>query len=457
MRKILVVEDEESIREYITELLTREGYRVLAADGEQDIKDTLSKFSPHIVITDLRLPNKSGIDVVKTVKHLNPEAVCIIITAYATVESAVEAMKAGAFTYLKKPFSKEDLLLALKEAECVYGLKRENNLLRQELQRRYEETILGSSPAIEKVRSLIRKVADSDSTVLILGESGTGKELVARALHNLSSRYNKPFIPINSGAIPESLLESELFGYEKGAFTNAFATKVGKLEAADGGTVFFDEIGDMSPALQVKVLRVLQEREFERIGGRKTIKVDIRVIAATNRNLEEMVKNKSFREDLYYRLNVIPIQLPPLRERKEDIPVLVAHFIDTLSKQKRRNISGIEPDAMKLLTEYHWPGNVRELENLMERVIILKGEGRITRQDIEESLHVKKLQQEPSADTMELPPEGVDFNTEVHEFEKKLILTALKKNNWIKKKAADYLSLNRTTLIEKMKRMGLLS
>ncbi len=457
MRKILVVEDEESIREYITELLTREGYRVLAADGEQDIKDTLSKFSPHIVITDLRLPNKSGIDVVKTVKHLNPEAVCIIITAYATVESAVEAMKAGAFTYLKKPFSKEDLLLALKEAECVYGLKRENNLLRQELQRRYEETILGSSPAIEKVRSLIRKVADSDSTVLILGESGTGKELVARALHNLSSRYNKPFIPINSGAIPESLLESELFGYEKGAFTNAFATKVGKLEAADGGTVFFDEIGDMSPALQVKVLRVLQEREFERIGGRKTIKVDIRVIAATNRNLEEMVKNKSFREDLYYRLNVIPIELPPLRERKEDIPVLVAHFIDTLSKQKRRNISGIEPDAMKLLTEYHWPGNVRELENLMERVIILKGEGRITRQDIEESLHVKKLQQEPSSDTMELPPEGVDFNTEVHEFEKKLILTALKKNNWIKKKAADYLSLNRTTLIEKMKRMGLLS
>ncbi len=457
MRKILVVEDEESIREYITELLTREGYRVLAADGEQDIKDTLSKFSPHIVITDLRLPNKSGIDVVKTVKHLNPEAVCIIITAYATVESAVEAMKAGAFTYLKKPFSKEDLLLALKEAECVYGLKRENNLLRQELQRRYEETILGSSPAIEKVRSLIRKVADSDSTVLILGESGTGKELVARALHNLSSRYNKPFIPINSGAIPESLLESELFGYEKGAFTNAFATKVGKLEAADGGTVFFDEIGDMSPALQVKVLRVLQEREFERIGGRKTIKVDIRVIAATNRNLEEMVKNKSFREDLYYRLNVIPIELPPLRERKEDIPVLVAHFIDTLSKQKRRDISGIEPDAMKLLTEYHWPGNVRELENLMERVIILKGEGRITRQDIEESLHVKKLQQEPSSDTMELPPEGVDFNTEVHEFEKKLILTALKKNNWIKKKAADYLSLNRTTLIEKMKRMGLLS
>ncbi len=457
MRKILVIEDEESIREYITELLSGEGYRVFAADGGQDTGDVLSRFSPHIVITDLRLPDKSGIDVVKTVKKLNQEAVCIVITAYATVESAVEAMKAGAFTYLKKPFSKEELLLALKEAECVYGLKRENTILRQKLQRRYEETILGSSSTIERVRWLIRKVADSDSTVLILGESGTGKELVARALHNLSSRYNKPFVPINSGAIPENLLESELFGYEKGAFTNAIATKIGKLEAADGGTVFFDEIGDMSPALQVKVLRVLQEREFERIGGRRTIKVDIRVIAATNRNLEDMVRNKSFREDLYYRLNVIPIQLPPLRDRKEDIPVLVAHFMGTISRQKRRNITGIEPEALKLLTGYHWPGNVRELENLMERVIILKGEGEITTRDIEDSLHVKRLQQEPSQDTMELPPEGVDFNTEVHEFEKKLILTALKKNNWIKKKAADYLSLNRTTLIEKMKRMGLIS
>ena len=457
MRKILVVEDEESIREYITELLSREGYSVFATDGREDTKDVLATFSPHIVITDLRLPNNDGIDVIKTVKKHSPEAVCIVITAYATVESAVEAMKAGAFTYLKKPFSKEDLMLALREADCVYGLKRENNLLRQQLQRRYEETILGTSPAIEKVRSLIRKVADSDSTVLILGESGTGKELVARALHNLSSRYNKPFIPINSGAIPESLLESELFGYEKGAFTNAFATKVGKLEAANGGTVFFDEIGDMSPALQVKVLRVLQEREFERIGGRKTIKVDIRIIAATNRNLVEMVRNKHFREDLYYRLNVIPIELPPLRERREDIPVLVAHFIDTISKRKRRKITGIEQDAMKMLVEYDWPGNVRELENLMERVIILKGEGRINASDIEESLHIKRIEQNPPADTMDLPPEGVDFNTEVHEFEKRLILTALKKNNWVKKKAADYLSLNRTTLIEKMKRMGLIS
>jgi DNA-binding NtrC family response regulator len=454
--KVLIVEDDDSARICLCDMLRLESYDVSSVATGAEAVEFLETSHPHIVLTDLKLPDMSGIDVISAVKKTLPNTICMVITGYATVETAVEAMKAGAFSYLKKPFRRDELLVALAKAKEVLAIQSENASLRQRLRSQREQFILGTSPEINKVREMIKKVADTDSTVLILGESGTGKELVARELHRQSSRYNKPFIPINCGAIPEDLLESELFGYEKGAFTGAIATRIGRFEAADTGTVFLDEIGDMSMGLQVKILRVLQEREFERIGGQDTIKVDIRVLAATNQDLEKAVIEKKFREDLFYRLNVIPISLPPLRGRGDDVQLLSRYFLDALATRKNKAAISIAPDAMAALTEYAWPGNVREMVNIMERLIVLDETGTISLEDLPSSITKTKFAQPLGSSAVLMPSDGLDFNQAVDDFERRLISSALQRADGVKKKAADFLNLNRTTLIEKMKRKGLL-
>src|SRR3972149_4909420 len=358
---ILLVEDEEYIRENLSEILHMNGHSVSTAPNGEAGLDLAKRSDFDIVLTDLKLPGMNGIEVIRSVKSISPDTACIILTGYASVETAVEAMRVGAFTYLKKPFSKDELLITIEKAIEVHSLKQENAKLKDEIKKNCTTAILGTSAEIQEVRDLIDKIADTDSTVLILGESGTGKELVARALHYGSTRSKKPFVPINCGANPEGLLESELFGYEKGAFTGAIATKIGRVEAAHEGTGFLDERSDMRPGLPGKILRGLQGKEFERVGGRSTIKVDVRVVAATNLDLEKAVEEKKFRNDLYYRLNVIPIHLPPLRDRKEDIPVLVEHFIEKMAKRKKKSIKGVNAEALRAFEAFDWPGNIKEL------------------------------------------------------------------------------------------------
>jgi transcriptional regulator with GAF, ATPase, and Fis domain len=348
----------------------------------------------------------------------------------------------------------DEILITFKRALDYRNLKRENINLRSQLKKKYRfENIIGDNEKMQRIFELIEKVADSDSTILILGESGTGKELIAKAIHYNSYRREGPFVPVNCAAIPSELLESELFGHEKGAFTNAIRTRIGRFELANGGTVFLDEIGDMSPILQSKLLRVLQERQFERIGGIKTIKTDIRVIAATHQDLKLAVEQKRFREDLYYRLNVIPIHVPPLREKKSDIPLLVHHFLDHFNKSKKKKIKGMTNETLERLLQYDWPGNARELENTIERLVILLDNDVITPQDLPEKF--QNLSPGDFSKGVEIPEEGISLDIAVNEFEKKLILQALIKTGWVKNKAARLLNLNRTTLIEKIKRQNL--
>jgi transcriptional regulator with PAS, ATPase and Fis domain len=348
----------------------------------------------------------------------------------------------------------EEILVVLQRALEFQRLNHENVNLRRQLKAKYKfENIVSDHDKMQAVFEIIEKVSDSDSTVLVYGESGTGKELIARAIHYNSYRQDKPLIPINCGAIPEELLESELFGYEKGAFTGAVSSRIGRFELANGGTIFLDEIGEMSPGLQVKLLRVLQEREFERVGGTRTIKIDVRIIAATNRDLEVMVANQRFREDLFYRLNVIPIYVPPLRERQSDIALLVPHFISRFNTEKKRQIEGIMPDALQLLTNYSWPGNVRELENMIERIVILKGSGMITRSDLPEKF--TRSFANGKVPSVDVPDEGLDFDAVVQTFEKQLLTKALEKTQGVKSRAAELLHMNRTTLVEKVKKLQL--
>jgi len=453
--RILLVDDDADIRETMVTLLTMNDYSVTSvADGQSAIEE-VKKEKFNIVITDLMMPKMTGIDVIKNLKAIDPDLQCIVITGYATVSTAVDAMKAGAYDYLMKPFNGTEVLMLLKRVMELQDLQAENSQLKRTLHQRYGyENLIGSSEGIQKVCSLIEKVAETDSTILILGESGTGKELVARTIHYNSPRKNKPLIPINCGAIPETLLESELFGHEKGAFTGASTTRIGRFELADGGTIFLDEIGDMSPTLQVKLLRVLQQREFERVGGVRTIKVDVRIIAATNIDLEHAVHEGKFREDLYYRLNVIPVVIPPLRERADDIPLLMDHFLSHFNKSKKRDIKGFSPAAMDILISYPWPGNIRELENLVERLIILKGNGTICPDDLPEKFISHTLNNE-GALHITLPETGVNLKDVVEEFENNLILQAMQKAQGVKNKAAQLLSLNRTTLVEKLKKKKL--
>ncbi len=452
--KILLIDDSPDILTPLAEYLKNEGYDVEASDdGERGISMIERKFYD-LILTDLMMPNVDGMEVLKYVTKHSRESICIILTGYGTIKNAVEAVKLGAFDYLTKPVKMDDILITLKRAIEFRDLKRENLNLRNQLKKKYKfENIIGDSEKMRQIFETIEKVADTDSTILILGESGTGKELIAKAIHYNSYRLEGPFVPVNCAAIPSELLESELFGHEKGAFTNAIRTRIGRFELANRGTIFLDEIGDMSPNLQGKLLRVLQERQFERVGGVKTVKTDIRVIAATHQDLRVTVQQGNFRQDLYYRLNVIPIQVPPLRERKSDIPLLIHHFLDYFNRSKKRRIQGIDDEALSRLLEYHWPGNVRELENIIERIVILTSNERISVQDLPEK--IQSFPQDEQPVQFEIPEEGISLDDAINEFEKRLILQALNKTGWIKNKAAQLLNLNRTTLLEKIKRQNL--
>lgn len=451
---ILIIDDSPEILTQFSHFLKEEGFEVeTALDGQAGITKIEKRFYD-LIVTDLKMPGLDGMQVLKYVQENSPESICIILTGYGTVKNAVEAIKLGAFDYLTKPIKLDEILITLKRAIEYRNLRRENINLKNQLRKKYRfENIIGDNEKMQKIFEVIEKVADSDSTILILGESGTGKELIAKAIHYNSYRREGPFIPVNCAAIPSELLESELFGHEKGAFTNAIRTRIGRFELANGGTIFLDEIGDMSPVLQSKLLRVLQDRQFERIGGIKTIKTDIRVIAATHQDLKLAVEQKRFREDLYYRLNVIPIHLPPLRERKSDIPLLAHHFLEHFNKTKKKKIKGFTKEAMDKLIQYNWPGNVRELENTIERVVILLDGDFITPQDLPEKF--QNLTRENLSQEIIIPDEGISLEEAVNEFEKKLIMQALQKTGWIKNKAARLLNLNRTTLIEKIKRQNL--
>lgn len=455
MQKILIVDDDPEILEIIADILREGGYAVdTAPDGVKAIR-YIDAESYDLVITDLNLPEMDGMMVLKHVVDQSPDTMCIILTGYGTIKSAVEAIKTGAFDYITKPIKSGEILMVVEKALRYKHLERENILLRRQLRKKYRfENFVGDSKPIQKVFELIEKVADTDSTVLITGESGTGKELIAKAIHYNSYRRDNPMVVINCGAIPEELLESELFGHEKGAFTGAHKSRIGRFELANEGTIFLDEIGDMSPNLQVKLLRVLQEQKFERVGSTRTIKVDIRIIAATNKNLISAVNKGTFREDLYYRLNVIPIKVPPLRHRKSDIPLLVDFFLKKFNEEKREPIKEFRPEAIDALLQYDWRGNVRELENLVERVIILADGDEIELDDISESIKGRARTIESFEAT--IPPNGgILFDHAVEEYEKKLILQALSETNWVTTKAAKLLNINRTTLIEKMKKKKL--
>ncbi|MCX8118302.1 MAG: sigma-54 dependent transcriptional regulator [Desulfobacterota bacterium] len=452
--KILLIDDSSEILETLSEFLIQEGYDLTTtSDGTTGIS-LIEKNFYDLILTDLKMPGADGMEVLRYVREHSPESICILLTGYGTIRNAVEAIKSGAFDYLTKPIKLDEIAITLKRALEYRDLKRENTNLRNQLKRKYQfKNIIGESPAMQKVFETVEKVADTDSTVLILGESGTGKELIARALHYHSYRKDGPFVPVNCAAIPSELLESELFGHEKGAFTNAIRARVGRFELANGGTLFLDEIGDMNPNLQSKLLRVLQERQFERIGGVKPIKVDIRIISATHQDLRAAVAKKRFREDLYYRLNVIPIQIPPLRERRSDIPLLVHHFIHHFSRSKKKRVTGITPEAMRRLMEYDWPGNVRELENMIERMVILANSEVLGESDLPE--RVLPTPSQDSTRSFEIPEEGISLENALNEFERQLILQALNKSGWVKNKAAQLLHVNRTTLIEKIKRQNL--
>lgn len=415
MQRILVIDDEEPIRELLKDFLESKGFEVsIAGDGESGLNLLkVEKFD--LFLLDLMMPGISGLDVLREAASQNISAVSIVITAHATVQTAVEAMKLGAFDYITKPFNLEELFLAIKRALDVSKLQEENTRLKKELKRKFGyKKIVGNSARIQNVIKFIEKIADTDSTVLVTGESGTGKELVAKTIHYNSLRSKKPFVPLNCAAIPKDILESELFGHEKGAFTGAVSTRIGRFEMANNGTLFLDEIGELAPALQVKLLRVLQEKEFERVGGIKTIKVDVRILAATNRDLEKAVSEGKFREDLYYRLNVIPLHLPPLRKMKEDIPLLLEHFIADIARRKKKQLPRISERAMQCMINYKWPGNVRELENLVERMLILKEGEEITPDDLPERVVDKRLVQTSTVKAQILSTEGVDLLSLIH-------------------------------------------
>ena len=364
-------------------------------------------------------------------------------------------MKSGAFDFITKPFDLEAAAAVVRKAAEFLRLRQENHLLRKVVRDQYRlEQLVGASQPIQEVMEFVQKVADSDSTVMIQGESGTGKELVARMLHFNSFRKDRPLVPVNCGAIPENLLESELFGHEKGAFTGATHSRMGRFELANGGTIFLDEIGEMSLPLQVKLLRVLQEREFERVGGSRTIHVDVRIVAATNQDLETLVEEKRFRKDLFYRLNVIPIVIPPLRERRSDIPLLIDHFLTRFNQSKHTEISGLAPDAIRTLTEYDWPGNIRELENMIERLVVLKKRGVLSIGDLPEKICRRSSGPELTERFIRFNEDGINLSSEVELYEKHLIMEALRKANGVTARAAQLLHLNRTTLVEKLKRKG---
>ncbi len=455
MARVLVVDDEANLRKVLAAMLKREGYDVAIAENGVQALAELKKSGADVLVTDQVMPQMGGLELLKAVVTEEPDVPVIMITAHGTVDSAVEAIKLGAFDYITKPFEHEELKAVIAKAVKTHELSRTSVPASDE---RARQALVGASPAMQDVFKIIEKVADTPSTVLITGESGTGKELVATALHSGSSRRSKPFIRINCAAIPKDLMESELFGYERGAFTGAVTSKPGRFELADGGSLFLDEIAEIPVAMQVKLLRALQESEFERVGGIKTLKVDVRLIAATNRDLKREIAEGRFREDLYYRLAVVPVALPPLRERTADIPALVTHFVEKYNKKLNKKVLGLEPDAMEILQEYGWPGNIRELENMMERMILFAEGPVILAKDLPEPLK--------EADTVRVPipaltPQGGDASMKdivkqaAAELERDLIAKALEETGGNVTQAAKKLKISRKSLQNKMKEFGL--
>jgi len=447
---VLVIDDERSQREILALILRSEKYEV---DIASTAKEAIRKFQMgdfDLVLTDLKLPDTDGLGIVQRLLESNPTACVIIMTAYGSIDSAVEAMKLGALDYITKPLDREQLLIAVKRAFEKISLIRENNRLRQQLQDKFHiANIIGNHPKMQEVFAVVKKISNSTATVLINGESGTGKELLARAIHFNSARKNKPFQAINCAAIPDSLIESELFGYEKGAFTGATTRRIGIFEAADTGTLFLDEVGDLGLHLQGKLLRSLQERRIRRIGGTEETPLDVRLIAATNKRLDQEIKKGQFREDLYYRLNVISLQMPPLRERSTDIPDLVTHFIQIFNQRTGKRISGLTHKAMRTLLEYSWPGNVRQLESSIERAVLLCDEAVIDLRDLPPEVGHAPTPKRGLG--LELPPEGISLEA----LERELILKAMEQSDWIIMKSAKLLGLTYKTLQYRLEKYGI--
>ncbi|RLG20560.1 sigma-54-dependent Fis family transcriptional regulator [Candidatus Micrarchaeota archaeon] len=441
---ILVVDDEEIVRSSLVDWLREDGYHAEAAENGFEALEKLKEKPWDIALVDLKMPKMDGLELMERMKKLKPDIQVIIITAYATVHTAVQAMKMGAYDYLVKPFNPEEISLLINRLIESQELVKEISYLRKELAKQYQfHDLISKSPKMQKIFEFARTVAKSNSNILILGESGTGKELLARAIHNESLRAAGPFVAVSCVALPETLLESELFGHEKGAFTDAVTQKKGKFELAHGGTLFLDEIGDISPKLQLNLLRVLQEKEFTRVGGTKPIRVDVRIIAATNRDLKKAVEEGKFRDDLYYRLNVISIQIPPLRERKEDIPLLVHHFIEKFNIELGKRVEKISEEALKTLMKYDWPGNIRELENVIERAMVITKGTLIKPEDIQ-------ISAEPSK---EVRVEGEDKS--LRAVERAHIQRVLEENDWNIQRSAQILGIDRVTLYKKIKKYGL--
>jgi two-component system response regulator AtoC len=459
MDNILLVDDNKSTIDALEQLVMEKGFNCITAENAEIAEKKFKSNSVDLVITDMKLPGMSGLDLLRKIKNFNDSVPVIVITAFGSVEKAVEAVKLGAFDFITKPFTVEEIEIKITKAISTGKLTKknkelslENEYLRTELSSSFSE-IIGNSDKIINIFNQIEKVASANSPVLILGESGTGKELVARAIHYTSQRKNKPFVKVNCAALSQSLLESELFGHERGAFTGALRTKPGRFEIAKEGTIFLDEIGEISSEVQVKLLRVLQEKEFERVGGTETLKMSARLITATNRNLEELVSQKKFREDLFYRLNVVPIRLPSLRERREDIPLLVNHFITKYSLDAKKKIKGITKEAIELLTEYDWPGNIRELENIIERAIVMTNHTVLNLSDFSPFFIDKR----PSENYEKKDKRTKSLIDLVENFEKEIIIEILNKCNGNITQAAKNLNINRTTLRYKLEKYGLIN
>jgi DNA-binding NtrC family response regulator len=444
---ILVVEDEPKLRRLLELQLAEEGLPARTADTAEAGLKLLNQEAFDLVVTDFKLPGMSGLEFLHAIKRVNANLPVIVMTAYGTVETAVEAMKAGASDYVLKPFSLEELVLVIRKELASRAIRDENRALREALGRRYEyKNVVATSEKMQAVLALVERVAASNATVLLGGESGVGKDLIARAIHENSRRASGPFVKINSTAIPENLLESELFGYEKGAFSGAVSSKPGKFELADKGTLFLDEIGDVPAAVQVKLLRVLQDREFERLGGTKTLKVDVRLIAATNRDLRAALEEGTFREDLYYRLNVVAIDIPPLREHKEDIPALAAFFLEKLARESGQPVRSLTPEALRKLIDYHWPGNVRELENILARGVTLAASEVLDVADI----HLDSPSSRAvTSSTTALPP-----GMTLEQWEDEMIREALRRSNGNKSQAARALGLSRNAFRYRLSKIG---
>jgi len=449
MTTILIVDDEILQREILLTILSEEGYNVHSASCIEEARKIINESFPEIILTDLKLGSQDGMEILNNLPDEPFRPAVIVITAFGTISSAVNAIKKGAFDYLTKPLDKEVLLVTVRKAEERMNLIKENLLLRKELYDKFKiDGIIVKSKKMLQIIDIVKKVTPTNATVLIYGESGTGKELISRAIHYNSPRKNKPFIAINCAAIPDALIESELFGYEPGAFTGANTRKIGLIEAADKGTLFLDEIAELPITTQSKLLRVLQDKEIRRIGGKDTIKVDVRIIAATNKNLADEVVNNRFREDLYYRLKVVTVELPALRERKEDIPELVNFFIEKYSKEFGKRINGIDEKAMEAILNYSWPGNIRELESVIERAIIICDKDKITINDIQDELKVTKCK---NIFDINIPDEGINYE----ELEKELLKKALIKSNFVIAQAARLLGMSYDTFWYRLKKFGL--